>query len=326
MTLTAARAPCSMPSRSSSARARCSGWSARAARARACSAAHWSGCCRRAGCRISGGSVKLAGRELTTRRKPRCCKVRGGEIGMIFQNPTSHLDPVMKIGDQIAEGIRFHQGLERRGGALAAIEILAQVGFPDPARQYDSYPHEFSGGMRQRAMIARGALQQSEDPDRRRADDGAGRHDTGADPAAADGHPRKARALGDPDHPRPRHRRPGLRPHRGDAARALVEVGEKRSLLAAPAHAYTRSLIASHPSLPDADAPQGREAPAPGAVPSGRHRKAACALRQRRTVPAGKAVNAVDGVNSARHARRDASASSANPAAARAHWRAPSSA
>jgi peptide/nickel transport system ATP-binding protein len=80
-------------------------------------------------------------------------KVRGGEIGMIFQNPTSHLDPVMRIGDQIAEGIRYHQGLNIREARDAATEILAQVGFPDPKRQYDSYPHEFSGGMRQRAMI-----------------------------------------------------------------------------------------------------------------------------------------------------------------------------
>jgi peptide/nickel transport system ATP-binding protein len=79
--------------------------------------------------------------------------VRGGEIGMVFQNPTSHLDPVMRIGDQIAEGIRYHQGLNARDARAAAIEILTQVGFPDPARQYDSYPHEFSGGMRQRAMI-----------------------------------------------------------------------------------------------------------------------------------------------------------------------------
>ena len=87
--------------------------------------------------------------------------MRGGEIGMIFQNPTSHLDPVMRIGDQIAEGIRYHQGLGRQGGAGRRDRDPGQVGFPDPARQYDSYPHEFSGGMRQRAMIARGAVLQS---------------------------------------------------------------------------------------------------------------------------------------------------------------------
>ncbi|CDZ68719.1 Glutathione transporter ATP-binding protein [Neorhizobium galegae bv. orientalis] len=103
--------------------------------------------------RIEGGSVLLEGRELTTLSDSEMLKVRGGEIGMIFQNPTSHLDPVMRIGDQIAEGIRYHQGLYARAARAAATEILSQVGFPDPLRQYDSYPHEFSGGMRQRAMI-----------------------------------------------------------------------------------------------------------------------------------------------------------------------------
>ncbi len=103
--------------------------------------------------RIEDGSVLLEGRDLTHVSDAEMLGMRGGEIGMIFQNPTSHLDPVMRIGDQIAEGIRYHQGLDARAARAAAIEILSQVGFPDPARQYDSYPHEFSGGMRQRAMI-----------------------------------------------------------------------------------------------------------------------------------------------------------------------------
>lgn len=103
--------------------------------------------------KIESGSVRLEGRELTEISDAEMLKVRGGEIGMIFQNPTSHLDPVMRIGNQIAEGIRYHQGLNRREARAAATEILAQVGFLDAVRQYDSYPHEFSGGMRQRAMI-----------------------------------------------------------------------------------------------------------------------------------------------------------------------------
>ncbi|MBY3599592.1 dipeptide ABC transporter ATP-binding protein [Rhizobium bangladeshense] len=103
--------------------------------------------------KIESGSVLLEGRDLTRIDDAEMLKVRGGEIGMIFQNPTSHLDPVMRVGDQIAEGIRYHQGLGAREARAAAVEILAQVGFPDPGRQYDSYPHEFSGGMRQRAMI-----------------------------------------------------------------------------------------------------------------------------------------------------------------------------
>ncbi|NNH64024.1 ABC transporter ATP-binding protein [Rhizobium laguerreae] len=103
--------------------------------------------------KIESGSVLLEGRDLMRIDDGEMLKVRGGEIGMIFQNPISHLDPVMRIGDQIAEGIRYHQGLNTREARAAATEILAQVGFPDPKRQYDSYPHEFSGGMRQRAMI-----------------------------------------------------------------------------------------------------------------------------------------------------------------------------
>ncbi|MFB2564844.1 dipeptide ABC transporter ATP-binding protein [Rhizobium sp. IMFF44] len=103
--------------------------------------------------KIESGSIRLQGRELTEISDAEMLEVRGGEIGMIFQNPTSHLDPVMRIGDQIAEGIRYHQGLKTREARAAATEILEQVGFPDPKRQYDSYPHEFSGGMRQRAMI-----------------------------------------------------------------------------------------------------------------------------------------------------------------------------
>ena len=104
--------------------------------------------------KIDGGAITLSGRDLVKASAAEMLAVRGTEIGMIFQNPSSHLDPVMKIGDQIAEGIRFHQGLGRREARAAAVEMLTQVGFPDPARQYDNYPHEFSGGMRQRAMIA----------------------------------------------------------------------------------------------------------------------------------------------------------------------------
>jgi peptide/nickel transport system ATP-binding protein len=103
--------------------------------------------------RIEDGSILLEGRDLTAISDAEMLGIRGSEIGMIFQNPTSHLDPVMRIGDQIAEGIRYHQGLDGRAARSAAIEILSQVGFPDPLRQYDSYPHEFSGGMRQRGMI-----------------------------------------------------------------------------------------------------------------------------------------------------------------------------
>jgi peptide/nickel transport system ATP-binding protein len=104
--------------------------------------------------RIATGSVALRGRDLVTLSDAEMRKVRGVEIGMIFQNPSSHLDPVMRIGDQIAETVRYHEGAGPSEARDRAVDLLRQVGIPDPARRIAAYPHEFSGGMRQRAMIA----------------------------------------------------------------------------------------------------------------------------------------------------------------------------
>ncbi|NVZ21682.1 ABC transporter ATP-binding protein [Pseudomonas costantinii] len=104
--------------------------------------------------RVQGGAVRLAGQDLLTLDDAGMRAVRGGQLGMIFQNPSSHLDPLMRIGEQIAEGIRLHQGVSKKDARLQAIDVLRQVGIPDPQARVDNYPHEFSGGMRQRAMIA----------------------------------------------------------------------------------------------------------------------------------------------------------------------------
>jgi peptide/nickel transport system ATP-binding protein len=104
--------------------------------------------------RRTAGRILLGGRDIAALSPPEMQAVRGGEIGMIFQNPSSHLDPLMRIGLQIAEAIRLHEGLGRREARAKAVEALRRVGIPDPAGRIDSYPHEFSGGMRQRAMIA----------------------------------------------------------------------------------------------------------------------------------------------------------------------------
>ncbi|POF28008.1 oligopeptide/dipeptide ABC transporter ATP-binding protein [Roseibium marinum] len=103
---------------------------------------------------VSGGSAILKGEDIFTFDERAMRDVRGGSIGMIFQNPSSHLDPVMSIGKQIAESIRFHKAVSRKEARGRAVEILRQVGIPDPERRYNAYAHEFSGGMRQRAMIA----------------------------------------------------------------------------------------------------------------------------------------------------------------------------
>ncbi|WP_304168109.1 ABC transporter ATP-binding protein, partial [Lonsdalea britannica] len=104
--------------------------------------------------RVVSGSINLNGRDILTLPERALSTVRGREIGMIFQNPTSHLNPVMTVGAQIAESRRLHFGASRREAKAHAVELLRQVGIPDPERRINNYPHEFSGGMRQRAMIA----------------------------------------------------------------------------------------------------------------------------------------------------------------------------
>jgi oligopeptide/dipeptide ABC transporter ATP-binding protein len=100
------------------------------------------------------GSVNLAGRELVGRSDREMSEVRGKHIGMIFQDPLSALTPVISIGDQLAEGLDVHQDLSREQVRKRSIELLDLVGLPDPAERLKSYPHELSGGMRQRVMIA----------------------------------------------------------------------------------------------------------------------------------------------------------------------------
>ena len=215
--------------------------------------------------RIAGGSVGLNGRDLVGLDQDALRRVRGREIGMIFQNPSSHLDPVMRIGDQVAEGIRLHQGASRREARAAAVDLLRQVGIPDPERRAASYPHEFSGGMRQRAMIATALAC---DPKVLIADEPTTALDVTVQAQIL-------RLLLD------------LRDRRGVAiilithdlgvvAQAcdriavmyggtLCEAGTKRAVLAAPMHPYTARLIACQP----AQAGEGHLLPfIPGQPPS----------------------------------------------------------
>ncbi|PZM15061.1 dipeptide ABC transporter ATP-binding protein [Rhizobium tubonense] len=217
---------------------------------------------------IDSGSVLMEGRDLTRISDAEMLKVRGGKIGMIFQNPTSHLDPVMRIGDQIAEGIRYHQGLNARQARSAATEILAQVGFPDPIRQYDSYAHAFSGGMRQRAMIG---VALSCNPKILIADEPTTALDVTIQAQIL-------RLLMD------------IRDKRGLSiilithdlgivaqtcdriavlrGGRLLEQGPKRNILLKPQDPYTISLIASHPSMTNGTPAGGGETmPAPGVKP-----------------------------------------------------------
>ncbi len=104
--------------------------------------------------RISGGSVLFQGREISKYSDVEMREIRGKEIGMIFQEPMTSLNPVHTVGQQIAEMVIRHEGLSKSRARARAIDMLALVGIPEPKRRVDSYPHEMSGGMRQRAMIA----------------------------------------------------------------------------------------------------------------------------------------------------------------------------
>ncbi|MGQ0584094.1 MAG: ABC transporter ATP-binding protein [Reyranella sp.] len=104
--------------------------------------------------RIVSGSVKLGGRDLLKISEEEMRGVRGNEISMIFQEPMTSLNPVMTIGKQIAEALILHRNLDRRAALKRAIEMLDLVRIPEPAQRSREYPHQLSGGMRQRAMIA----------------------------------------------------------------------------------------------------------------------------------------------------------------------------
>src|SRR6056297_57846 len=104
--------------------------------------------------RIASGSVRLAGSELTSMSDRALRRMRGAELSMIFQEPMTALNPVYTIGAQMTAVLRRHEGLSRRAARTRAIDMLERVGIPLPARRIDEYPHELSGGMRQRAMIA----------------------------------------------------------------------------------------------------------------------------------------------------------------------------
>ena len=104
--------------------------------------------------RIASGAIRLNGRSLMDLAEREMQHVRGAEIGFVFQEPMTALNPVFTIGSQIAETLRIHGRATRAGARARAIELLASVSVPEPQRRVDEYPHQLSGGLRQRALIA----------------------------------------------------------------------------------------------------------------------------------------------------------------------------
>jgi peptide/nickel transport system ATP-binding protein/oligopeptide transport system ATP-binding protein len=213
--------------------------------------------------RITGGTVLLRGADgrqvdLVGLPERQMRRIRGNDIAMVFQEPMTSLDPVHTVGAQIGEAIRIHQGVSRRAARAAAVEMLDVVGIPDPALRIDDYPHQLSGGMRQRVVIAmalscRPALLIADEPTtaldvtiqaqildliRRLQSERTMAvlfitHNLGVVAEIAD---RVAVMY----------------------AGSIVETGPVRSIFSTPRHPYTRGLIRSIPRVDDAEPAHGQ--------------------------------------------------------------------
>ncbi|PLR91591.1 ABC transporter ATP-binding protein [Bacillus sp. T33-2] len=104
--------------------------------------------------KVNRGEILLKGENLLNKSKKEIRQVRGNEIAMIFQEPMTSLNPVFTVGDQIAESLRYHRGLKKKDAMDKSVDLLRMVGIPSPEQRVHEYPHQLSGGMRQRIMIA----------------------------------------------------------------------------------------------------------------------------------------------------------------------------
>jgi oligopeptide/dipeptide ABC transporter ATP-binding protein len=230
--------------------------------------------------RIVGGTVRLAGEDVLALPERELRRLRGGRVGMVFQEPAAALDPVFTVGFQLVEAIRAHRDVPRRIARRRAEELLARVAIPEPRQRLDAYPHQLSGGQRQRVMIA---LALAAEPALLLADE----------PTTALDVTLQAQVL---------ELLLSLRDELGlgillvthDLAvvaetcdRVVVmycgEVVEEAStaeLFAAPAHPYSRGLLAAVPRL-GSPAPRGELPTIPGQVPDLRRRPAGCAFHPR---------------------------------------------
>jgi peptide/nickel transport system ATP-binding protein len=228
--------------------------------------------------KIAAGSIKFLGSELIGLPPAKLCSLRGSDMAMIFQEPMTSLNPVFTVGDQIAEAITLHQNLDHENAFKQAIELLDRVGIPSPEKRARDFPHQLSGGMRQRVMIAmavscRPKILIADEPttaldvtvqaqifdllNEVQREFGAAiiliTHDMGAISEMAD---RVAVMY----------------------AGRIIEEGRADDILDHPQHPYTRGLISCIPSL---DQTQDRLREIPGIVPPLHELGAGCAFAKR---------------------------------------------
>ncbi|MBI4921468.1 MAG: ABC transporter ATP-binding protein [Devosia nanyangense] len=243
--------------------------------------------------RVAGGSAMFGGRDLLTLNNKELRAIRGGRIGFVFQDPMTSLNPVMRIGDQLAEPLIHHRAMSKAAARQRAGELLKLVGIPGAEQRLDAYPHELSGGMRQRVMIAIGLAC---DPDLLIADEPTTALDVTIQAQIVD-------------------LVKGLRQRLGMSvvwithdlaliagladricvlyAGTVVEDAPVDQLFAEPAHPYTRGLLASIPRMGAPDSARlssiGGTPPEPGRRPAGCPFAPRCPLAEdvcRTTVPA----------------------------------------
>jgi len=228
--------------------------------------------------RYAGGEIRFEGEDLLVASEERMREIRGNDIAMIFQEPMTSLNPVFTVGDQIVEAIQLHQGLGAAEARERAIQSLHRVGIPAPTRRIDDYPHQMSGGMRQRVMIAMALachpkLLIADEPSTaldvtiqaqilellRRLQEEAGMavllitHDLGVVAETA-------------------HRVVVM------YAGKIVEQAPVKELFASPRHPYTLGLLRS---LPNPAGPEQRLIPIDGNVPDARHMPDGCRFHPR---------------------------------------------